>query len=210
MNYLDGETRVTRATYNRIAVAYCQKTLGARMRPKIIAALHEFEALLPRSSNVLVLGCGDGRDAQILAARGHRCILVDFSEAMLALSMKVVPECPKVLADFRRFPLKRETCDGVWASTCLYHIRKSSLRAVIYDISKVLKRRGIFYCNLRRGAGEGLDQNPRSFPDGGPRFYAFYSQAEVLDLFSQFEVLKFVSYDDVLQEDYFQLWLRRP
>jgi SAM-dependent methyltransferase len=45
-------------------------------------------------SSVLDAGCGTGRVAIELAARGHRCVGVDVSESMLAVARERAPQLP--------------------------------------------------------------------------------------------------------------------
>src|SRR5215207_4217442 len=44
----------------------------------------DVERLLPRASQVLELGCGEGDDAAFFAQRGHTVIATDIAEAALA------------------------------------------------------------------------------------------------------------------------------
>jgi SAM-dependent methyltransferase len=204
----DDVERITQRTYDRIARDYCRDTPRWDVRQVILASALEFLSYLEARSTILVLGAGDGRDAQLFASAGHRPVLLDYSRAMLDLAAQRLPGADTIMADFRRIPLADSSVDAVWASACLYHIRKSSLRATLARVRAVLRPGGHLYLNLRSGEGELLDPAPRSFPSGGPRFYAFYSQAEVLDLLAIFEILKLQRYDRVLGFDYFQLWLK--
>jgi len=201
--------RITRETYDRIAVPYCSRTNTGRMRPRILVAEDAFERLLRRRSKILILGAGDGRDAELFIDRGHRCVLLDYSLPMLALAGKRVPLGIRILADIRELPFSSESFDAVWASACLYHLRHCSLPTVLSQIHELLRLDGYFYCNLRTGTGEYLDPAPRSFPEGGPRFYAFYSCSQIAPLFAAFQLIRVLDQDEVLGRDYLQVWSQK-
>lgn len=201
---------ITRTTYDLIAESYCRDTPSPDVREAIKSSAHRFASLIRPNSRLLILGSGDGRDAEVFISMGHRTVTLDYSAAMTKLARQRVPVADGVLADFRWLPFLDSTFDGVWASACLYHVRKSSLPGVIKSILTTLRPGGVFYINLRRGTDEKLDPHPRSYPIGGPRFYAFYTQSEVLTLLSDFDILEFRAVDPVLGEDYFQSWTRKP
>lgn len=201
---------ITKETYNRTAKDYSFHAHAAFFRQWISASLADFDRFLQPKAMVLILGCGSGKDACFFIEKGHTCILLDYSVAMLEIAKLELPGVPSILADIRWLPFTKGRLDGVWASTCLYHIRKESIQRVIEGVFDTLKPGGLFYLNLRAGAEEKLDPAPRSFPFGGPRFYAFYSEEEVMHLAGGFEVLKFLTTDSASGRDYFQLWLKKP
>jgi SAM-dependent methyltransferase len=201
---------ITRSTYEIIAESYCRDTPSPDVRDAITSSAHKFESLLRPNSRLLILGGGDGRDAEVFIALGHSTVTMDYSAAMTNLGRRRVPAADCVLADFRRLPFRESTFDGVWASACLYHVRKSSLSGVIKGILDILRPGGNFYLNLRRGTLEKLDPHPRSYPIGGPRFYAFYTANEASDVLSDFDILELRLIDPALGEDYLQFWTRKP
>ena len=200
---------ITRATYDNIAEEYCRDTPAPVVRETIKRQADEFNSHLRIGSAIAILGCGDGRDAGWFLDWGHRVCLVDYSRAMANLARKRVADSHVLLADFRFLPFARNSFDAVWASACFYHVRKSFVRGIFDQILDVLRPGGLLFFNLRKGTGEKLDPHPRSFPRGGPRFYAFYSESEVNELVSMFEVIRVESFDAVLKDDYFQLIVRK-
>lgn len=199
----------TRRTYDRIAADYCRTTPAPGVRETIIRSANRFIELLPRSGDILVLGSGDGRDAELFIRWKHSATLLDYSTAMTNLARERLGSGRIVQGDFRWVPFRRDVFAGVWASGCLYHVRKSSLPGVIASIRRILHFSGVLYLNLRRGFGERLDPRPRSYPYGGPRFYGFYTDDEVMDLMAGFEIVEQRHVDPVLGEDYIQLWARK-
>jgi len=78
------------------------------------------------------------------------------------------------------------------------------------EIHRVIAPGGVFSFNFKTGEGEGMEENPRSYP-GAPRYYAYYGAAEMKNLLS--------GLFDVIDEEYYpvkafgdtilQVWCRR-
>jgi ubiquinone/menaquinone biosynthesis C-methylase UbiE len=200
---------ITRSTYERIAADYCATTPSREARTSVLRSLDQFAHLLTPCARVLVLGAGDGRDAEILNAQGFRTVSVDVTQAMLTLARSRLGCADLVRADIRNLPFQLESFGGVWAGSCMYHLRKASLPQAIDRIRAVLEPGGAFYMNLRRGSGERLDPAPRSYSRGGSRFYALYSWTEIELIIQDFELVARQDVDPVFAEDYHQVWLRK-
>jgi SAM-dependent methyltransferase len=197
---------VTRETYDRVAVQYCETTRVNDTRQAVVSTLADFVEELAPNSRVLVLGAGDGRDAALLLAAGHRVVCVDYSTSMLALCRAAAPTAEMWQEDMRSLALEPASFDAVWASACLYHVQKRHLPGILSQILHGLKPHGRAYLNLRLGSGEVLEPHPRSFPEGGPRFYAYYDVEEALALVHRFFVARIRTADPALR-DYVELWL---
>jgi len=65
------------------------------------------EQLVRRGASVLDAGCGTGRVAIELAARGFDCVGVDVDDSMLAVARERAPQLPWVLADLFLLDLGR-------------------------------------------------------------------------------------------------------
>jgi SAM-dependent methyltransferase len=86
---------------------------------------------------VLDVGGGNGRLARLLPALAMRCLLIDVSEAMLALAPS-----PRVRADGARLPVADESADAVAALYTLYHY--ADPRVPIREARRVLRPGGLF------------------------------------------------------------------
>src|SRR5215217_5678389 len=112
----------------------------------------DVERLLPRASQVLELGCGEGDDAAFFAQRGHTVIATDIAEAALAkarrrcLAVQGLAFRDQDLARPLRFP--NERFDLVYARLSLHYLGDTATRAAFSDIERVLKRGGLlaFMC----------------------------------------------------------------
>ncbi len=184
------EIQTTIESYDRIAREYCKHTLRDEFRRVEERFLDRFMAFIGREGPLVAdVGCGDGRDSGYLIGRGARVLLVDLSRAMLAAAAEQVPAGVHLNEDVRNLSLLDGYLDGAWASGILYHLPKRELPAALAEIHRVIGPGGVFSFNFKTGEGEGMEENPRSFP-GAPRYYAYYSAAEMKALLSdRFDII---------------------
>jgi SAM-dependent methyltransferase len=136
-------------------------------------ALQAFIAALPDQSHVLDLGCGVGDAACHMIAAGHSVDAWDASPEMAALARRRGVE-----VQIRTFDDLDTTAeyDGVHANFSLLHAPKSDFPAHLGRIARALKPGGLFHFGTKLGEGERRDALGR--------FYAFYDEAELEDLFA--------------------------
>lgn len=206
------EVRITIRSYDRIAGQYCRHTLRDEFRRVEEAFLDRFLTHIGRADPLVAdVGCGDGRDAGYLITRGARALMVDLSVGMLAEAARQVPKGIHLNMDVRNLALLDGYLDGLWASGVLYHLPKRDLPAALAEIRRVIAPGGVFSFNFKTGEGEGMEENPRSYP-GSPRYYAYYSPAEMKDLVSgPFEIIQDEYYPvKAFGDTILHLWCRRP
>ncbi|WP_276482300.1 class I SAM-dependent DNA methyltransferase [Paraflavitalea pollutisoli] len=202
---------ITLATYNTIAASYATDTIFPVFRSMIEKSAALFLELLPNHNrnNLLIVGSGDGRDGWLFKDAFRDIILYDYSTAMMDIARVRLPGARYIVNDLRDLQFPANSIDGVWASTCLYHLQKKHLPSVINRIQGALQPGGLFYLNLKTGAGELLDPHPPSYPQGGARFYAFYEKGEVMELLKQFEVLHYQDEHESLTIPYMQIIVKK-
>lgn len=135
-------------------------------------ALDAFIAALPVGGYVLDLGCGPGRTAAKMIAAGLDVDAVDASPAMIEQAKDLY----NVEARFSTFDeiTGDGVYDGVWANFSLVHAPKSAFPRHLSAIHKALKTDGRFHIGLKTGEGEKRDSIGR--------FYAFYTEPELIEL----------------------------
>jgi SAM-dependent methyltransferase len=158
---VDPDTAVarTRETYERIAPAYRER--NASVEP-VESLLERFREALPSPEasssdgpRVLDAGCGHGRDAAWLAARGCRVVGLDVAAAQLANARTRAPAAALVRGDLRRLPLADGTFDGALAMASLLHLPRESLPGALADLRRVLRPGGVLGVSVRRRLGGG-------------------------------------------------------
>ena len=103
----------------------------------------QFFELLPGPGKLTVdLGCGEGRVARDLLARGHRVVAFDGSPALVAAARDFTPSVPAELADAAALPLPDACADLVVAFMTLHDV--DDLDGVVHEIARVLEPGGRF------------------------------------------------------------------
>lgn len=134
------KSKSVKTLYNRIGAKYQQnKSLGVSHYtelPAIISLAGEV-----KSKRVLDAGCGPGRHAKELIAKGARVIGIDISEEMIRLAKEHCPVGADFYqADFERAEFKPASFDLIIASLSLMYSR--DLNPVFDNFGRWLNRRG--------------------------------------------------------------------
>lgn len=212
MNHIDE----TIATYDSIAKDY-----GVIATPENRAWLKDSMRIFAghiQGKEILVAGCGEGRDSRYLTGLGFRTTSFDLSDGMLNIARNEDPDGIYLKRDLREIS-KIGSFDGIWACACLYHLNKEEFLQCIEDIWNSLNPQGVFFCNLKLGDGAQFIAKPRKgYPGGakaqeklaGRRFYTFYELPELAEIFRSFELLE--KRKDILKEGKgaMEFWLRKP
>jgi SAM-dependent methyltransferase len=216
MPHQDDHVRQTIATYDKIAAEY-----RVTSTPEVIEhenqSMKSFASFLP-GPNVLVPGCGLGRDSRFLTSLGLAVTSFDLSKSMIDLAQKQDPTGRYVLEDLRQIEQFAGPWDGIWASGCLYHLSKSEFTECIGSCWNILRDTGVLYLNMKGGSGETFEEAPTDprYPGGaeaqrllrGKRFYAYYQRAELMSTFRKFELLRERT-DAPWTTSGFEFWLRK-
>jgi SAM-dependent methyltransferase len=124
-------------------------------------ALDRFVSALPRyGSSVLEIGCGQGREARDLAARGFRVSAFDHSGVAIAIAKSEVTAVDSAAVDFRQhdaadpLPYRSAVFDGVFAHLSLHYFSDGKTRQLIDEIARVLTPSGVLFFTVRS------DQDP--------------------------------------------------
>jgi cyclopropane fatty-acyl-phospholipid synthase-like methyltransferase len=192
----DEHVEQTIATYNLIASDY-KLAATPEMRTWEETSMRQFAGFLP-GKRVLVPGCGDGRDSRFLVSLGLEITSFDLSQEMLKIAVAADPAGKYILLDLRAIDSLMGPFDGVFASGCLYHLRKTELPEFVRACLQLLSLGGVFYLNMKEGKGERFEDKPGPrYPGGaearkrlqGKRFYAYYERHELLSVLEDFEIL---------------------
>jgi SAM-dependent methyltransferase len=146
--------------------------------------------LRPRA-RVLELGCGSGKNAVPLLARGYDVIALDFSRSALLAVHSVFSSSENghvLLADARAIPVSSGSCDAVIARHVIGHLPKDGRAAASREICRVLCNGGVLYFSafskedFRFGSGERTEEG--TFLRGTGITTHYFSENEVSSLFS--------------------------
>lgn len=187
---MNSQVRTTVDSYDRIAPYYLQVTGGQQDARRMAGRWVDrfLNALVVPGLPILDLGCGDGRDLELLMSHGIYGLGVDLSSMMLSYARRRLPRGLLIRMDAGSWGFKRHRFGGVWASGVLYHFPREILIQVLDSVRQSLIPSGVFYFNYLIGSGEGMDHPPAEF-GGFPRFYAYYQPQEMSRLLSGFDIL---------------------
>lgn len=141
----------TRRTYDLIASEFADRNSVAP--PEIAGRIDELTADLPSGSRVADVGCGPGRDAVLLRARGLRVVGMDLSIGQLR-ARKVVG---LIQADMCRLPLRDKCVDAVWSQAALLHLPREAVPAALAEFARAVRPGGILSMSVAEGDGEGFE-----------------------------------------------------
>ena len=119
------------------------ETTDDRWLDRWLSLIGERTAGLP----ILELGCGGGRDSEILAAAGHRVVGIDLSSAAIANARERAPTAAFQCQDVRgAFPVER--AGVVLASLSLHYFPWNETVALVERIRRTLVPNGLLLCRL--------------------------------------------------------------
>jgi ubiquinone/menaquinone biosynthesis C-methylase UbiE len=144
---------------------------------------------------VLDLGCGNGRHAIYFARQGFKASGIDVSEQAIEWA-KDWANREGLEIDFRTgnieaLPFADKTFDVVVSHGVLDHVHMETARQAATEVHRVLKPKGLFYCDLRStedyeyGTGDQAGKNTFVVSEGYERGLVqhFFSRAETDELF---------------------------
>lgn len=137
--------------------------------------LDPFLEQLPAGALVLELGCGSGRDAAAMIARGFT---VDATDGVPGMAAQAQGRLGKPVRVMRFDELaEHEKYDGIVAAYSLLHVPRSGLPDVLRRIWRALKPGG-WHCATYKSAGaEGRDRLGR--------YYNYPAETELTDWYRQ-------------------------
>jgi ubiquinone/menaquinone biosynthesis C-methylase UbiE len=116
--------------------------------------IDKFSAMMALNGKILDLGCGSGRAMKHFIEKGFSVVGIDFSEEMLKLARKRVPQADLQKMDMRKLKFPDESFDGIWSNFTLLHVPAREIPTVLNECFRVLKPNGIFFVSV----GVGIDQ----------------------------------------------------
>ena len=158
----------TLAVYSAKAQDYANLTVDLE-GDKHLAA---FIQAMPPGARVLDLGCGPGRAAGQMAAKG---LAVDATDAVAEM-VAMAAARPGVTAWQATFEdiTGDAIYDGIWANFSLLHAARSDMPRHLAALRRALKPGGLFHIGVKTGAGEARDSIGR--------LYTYYSEDELRSL----------------------------
>lgn len=166
-------------TYNRIADDWDK---GHQADDWWVKGTNAFASLFKRGASVLDAGCGGGTKSRYLTDKGLRVTGVDFSEKLIAIARRKVPEADFRVLDLWGIESMGEAFDGVFAQAVLLHVPKAKVVEQLRRLSSVLRAGGYLYVAVKeRKSGGPEEETKQENAYGYPfeRFFSYFTMEEL-------------------------------
>ena len=166
-------------TYNRIAEDWYR---DHHQDDWWVEGTDKFISFLKPGDRVLDVGCGAGVKSDYLIQKGLDVIGIDFSEKMIGLAQKNVPEGKFQVLDLYQLDALREVFDGDFAQAVLLHVPKEKITAVMKLLVEKIKPNGYLYIAVkekRPGEPDGKTVTENDYGYSYERFFSYYTKEEI-------------------------------
>jgi len=177
-----------KATYNRIAEDWHR---DHQKDDWWFEGLKAFTRLLSKGSSVLDIGCGGGTPAKYLAAEGLRVTGIDFSEKMIAIARRNVPQGKFLVMDAHELEKLKEEWDGIYMQAFLLHIPKNETEEIVKRALLYLRPNGLLLTAVKeQKEGQSEEEIKKENTYGYPyeRFFSYYTVAELESLYKRLDL----------------------
>lgn len=144
--------------YNKNAKLYFDSTVNVDMTN----LQNYFLAHLPKSGEIMDIGCGSGRDAKIFLSKGYQVIPLEPAEELAKLAMENlnIEVSSQNILDINY----QNRFIAAWACASLLHLPLKDMPTALTNIYNALKPSGYLFLSLKYGEKEEF-RNGRFFCD---------------------------------------------
>jgi ubiquinone/menaquinone biosynthesis C-methylase UbiE len=176
----------TRESYEATAEAFACNVAELAPRESIV----RFSKLLPPKAKIIDIGSGSGRDAKIFSDLGVDVVGIDFCSNLIQHARKHATLAEFHVMDIEAISFPPASFDGAWAGCSLIHIPKKNIVNVLNKIHFILKDKGYFYLTIKKGTGEGLENDIRY--GNCKKFWSYFEEDELKLILEQsnFKILE--------------------
>ncbi len=139
--------------YNHHAEAYLKKFANFSAYAE---KMHYFQKqYISTGASILDVGCGPGITARLLKEADPTCTItgVDFSEKMIRLAQKHVPQVIFLVQDIRELKVTGYF-DAIIASFCIVHLLQEEAALLIAQLARMQKPAGVLYLSFMEQKGK--------------------------------------------------------
>lgn len=168
-----------KSTYNRIAEDWFKDHHGDTWW---VEGTDKFVSFLKPGALVLDVGCGAGVKSRYLLGKGLKVVGVDFSEKMVEIARREVPDATFRAADIKNLSVLAESFDGILAQAVLLHIPKAEAGAVVKGLRDKLEDGGYLYIAVKQKREGWKEEEILKEYDYGyeyERFFSYFTLPEI-------------------------------
>lgn len=140
-----------------------------------------FKKNLPKGK-ILEIGCGGGRDAQVLISLGYDYIGTDIAKKFVQVAKKNNPGARFLVRSIYDLGFPPNSFDGFWASAVFLHIPKSRIDKALNKVHQVIRPGGVGFIAIKQGQGEKSLEEESSDGEKYKRLWSLYLMKEFGDI----------------------------
>ena len=146
--------------YNKTATGWSEEWYQEKKQNTILEKYYNcFAQGGTKHPKVLDLGCGAGYDAKALSKMGSRVVGVDFSEKLVRIAKKNVPNCKFFLGDMTDKFDKLGKFDGILCLATIMHVDVTKMKQAFVNMSNALKKGGLLLISSFDGVGKNYEKS---------------------------------------------------
>lgn len=146
-----------------------------------------FISFLKKHASVLDVGCGAGPASKYLVGKGLSIAGIDFSEKLIEIAKREVPQGKFTVMDMRGIDSLGEQFDGLYVKASLLHLPKKTVPDMMSKLAGRLKPKGFIYVAVK-GANAGQEEEQvkveHDFGYTFERFFSFFFLPEMEKYFT--------------------------
>ena len=147
-----------------------------------VEGTNKFVSFLKPNALVLDVGCGAGIKSKYLLNKGLKVVGIDFSEKMIEIAEREVPEATFHVANIKDLSGLKGSFDGIVAHAALLHIPKSECGDVVQGLRNKLVDGGYLYIAVKQKREGGKEEEILKEGDYGyeyERFFSYFTLSEI-------------------------------
>lgn len=148
---------------------------------------NKFVSLLKPGNSVLDIGCGGGTKSKYLINKGLKVLGIDFSENLLEIAKREVPEGKFIVMDLHDIDKLEESFDGIFMQAVLLHIPKKEVEGILKKAVQKLNPEGYLYIAVKEKIEGGADEEMKVDNDYGYEYERFFSYFTLSDFETYFK-----------------------
>jgi len=146
--------------YNKTATGWSEEWYQEKKQNTILEKYYNcFAQGGTKHPKILDLGCGAGYDSKILTKMGSRVVGVDFSEKLVRIAKKNVPNCKFFLGDMTDRFDKLGKFDGILCLATIMHVDVTKMKQTFVNMSNALKKGGLLLISSFDGVGKNYEKS---------------------------------------------------